>query len=112
MLADEKIQYSVSTALIFEYEDVLKRPDKALIFTDDEIDQILDSIVAMGHCHASHFLWRPFLKDPKDDMILELAVVSGADRIVTHNLKDFNGSEQLGIKAVTPYNYMKKEKLL
>ena len=34
------------------------------------------------------FLWRPFLKDPKDDMVLELAVEAEVEYIVTHNLKD------------------------
>lgn len=111
-MAEGKVDYAISAALIFEYEDVLKRPENQLVFTETEIDQILDSIVALGSHHSSYFLWRPFLKDPKDDMILELAVVSESDRIITHNTKDFNGSTKLGVKAITPLNYLKKEKLL
>ncbi len=111
-LADGKVDYAISAALIFEYEDVLKRPKNRLIFTETEIDQILDSIVALSSRHSSYFLWRPFLKDPKDDMILELAVVSESDRIITHNTKDFNGSTKFGVKAITPLDYLKKEKLL
>lgn len=111
-MAEGKIDYAVSAALIFEYEDVLKRPQNRLVFSDAEIDQILDSIVSIGSRHASYFLWRPFLKDPKDDMILELAVVSESDRIITHNTKDFKGSTKLGVKAVTPLEYLKKEKML
>jgi putative PIN family toxin of toxin-antitoxin system len=111
-MAEGQVDYAVSAAIVFEYEDVLKRPKSQLVFTEPEIDQILDSIVALGNRHSSHFLWRPFLKDPKDDMILELAVVSASDRIITHNIKDFKGSSKLGVEAITPLEYLKKEKLL
>ena len=111
-MSEGKVDYAIFAALIFEYEDVLKRPDNKLVFTETEIDEILDSIVALGSHHSSYFLWRPFLKNPKDDMILELAVVSESDRIVTHNTNDFNGSTKLGVKAIKPLDYLKKEKLL
>ena len=54
------------------------------------------------------FLWRPFLKDPKDDMVLELAVEAEVEYIVTHNLKDFHGAEHFGIKAITPKEFLRK----
>ncbi len=111
-MAEGKVPYAVSAALVFEYEDVLKRPRNKLVFTETEIDEILDSIVAIGRRHSSYFLWRPLLKDTKDDMILELAVVSESDRIITHNVKDFKGSTKLGVRAVTPLEFLKKEKLL
>lgn len=111
-IADEKISYAISAALVFEYEDVLKRTENGLTFSDAEIDEILDSIIALGYQHSSHFLWRPYLKDPKDDMILELAIVSGAKQIITHNIKDFKGTTKFGVKALTPLEYLKKEKLL
>jgi predicted nucleic acid-binding protein len=53
------------------------------------------------------FLWRPFLADPNDDMIVELAFAAGCDYIVTHNVRDFRGCERLGINAVTPGGFMK-----
>ena len=36
------------------------------------------------------------------DMVLECAVAAGCQYIVTHNVKDFRRSEQLGVKAITP----------
>ena len=111
-MVEGKVEYAVSAALIFEYEDVLKLPKNQLVFTETEVDQFLDSIVALGNRHSSYFLWRPFLKDAKDDMVLELAIVSESARIITHNTKDFKGSRKLGVKAVTPLEYLKKEKLL
>lgn len=49
-----------------------------------------------------HFLWRPYLSDPKDDHILEVAVASQTQSIATFNLKDFKGIEKFGIRAVPP----------
>jgi hypothetical protein len=53
-----------------------------------------------------YFRWRPFLPDPKDDLVFECALASGAPHIVTHNLTDFAGVEMLGISAVTPNDFM------
>jgi len=49
-----------------------------------------------------YFLWRPYLTDPGDDHILEVAVASGTKTIVTHNIKDFKGSDKFGIRTITP----------
>jgi len=65
-------------------------------FTEDEI------IGSVARKHIIHFLWRPFLKDPQDDHVLELAVEAGCGFIVTHNVRDFSGSERFGIRVVTP----------
>ena len=55
-----------------------------------------------------YFLWRPFLKDPKDDHVLEVAIASQTKTIVTHNIKDFKGSEQFGIRAISPKDLLKE----
>ena len=52
------------------------------------------------------FLWRPFLRDPDDDLVLELAVEAGCAYIVTHNLRDFEGVERFGLRAVTPKRFL------
>jgi len=54
-----------------------------------------------------HFLWRPFLADPDDDMVLELPFAAGCRYIVTHNVKDFRGSGQLGVSALSPRDFLK-----
>jgi len=53
------------------------------------------------------YLWRPFLRDPKDDMSLELAVESESDYLITFNKKDFRGIETFGIKVLTPKEFLK-----
>ena len=106
LISDEKIEFAVSTALIFEYEDVLKRNLPKMPYSEVEVDEFLDSLVSLASRYSSHFLWRPFLKDSKDDMVLELAVVSSATEILTYNLKDFKGTEKFGVVAMSPLNYL------
>jgi predicted nucleic acid-binding protein len=62
-------------------------------------------LASLCHHQDVHFLWRPFLKDPEDDFILELAFAAGAGYIITHNVRDFAGSDQLGIAIVTPGDF-------
>lgn len=97
-----KIQLVISISLLFEYEDVLKRNKEKLQFTDNEIDIILDNICSLSKFQKIYFLWRPYLKDAGDDHIIEVAIASQTQTIVTHNIKDFVGVEKLGVRAITP----------
>ena len=66
------------------------------------IQKILNFLCANSKHHKIYFLWRPYLKDEKDDMVLELAVSSNSDYIITFNKKDFIGVEKFGIQILTP----------
>lgn len=101
-----KIKPVISTTLLFEYEDVLKREQTVLNLSHKQVDTVLDNICALSNFQEIYFLWRPYLKDPKDDHILEVAVASKTKIIVTHNLKDFKGVKKFGIQAITPGNYL------
>jgi predicted nucleic acid-binding protein len=59
-----------------------------------------------------YFLWRPLLSDPRDDMVLEVGVASGASAIVTYNQRDFRQASTFDIAIVTPLDYLKTEALL
>jgi predicted nucleic acid-binding protein len=76
--------------------------------TFQDIDDILDYICSVASCHQVYYLWRPFLPDPQDDMVLELAVEAECDYIVTFNRNDFRGVEKFGIQAVTPHVILKE----
>ena len=89
----------VSAPLIAEYEDVLKRGHLAL--SPQQIDDVIDFICACAVHHKIFYLWRPTLKDPDDDFLLELAVKANAD-IVTWNLADFKRASSFGITVMTP----------
>jgi putative PIN family toxin of toxin-antitoxin system len=107
-IGDGRWQMNLSVPLFLEYEDVAKRPDSGLLLSVGEIDDILDFICTEANLREIFYLWRPVLPDPKDDFILELAVESGCDFIVTFNVKDFAGAEQFGIEVITPQEFLRK----
>lgn len=108
IIDEEKFQISISVSLIFEYEDVLKRGDLNLSLEKEDIDDILDYICKIGDKREIFYLWRPYLKDPKDDLLLELAVESESDFIITYNKKDFESIDKFGLQALTPKEFLEK----
>ena len=104
------IQPVMSVALLFEYEDVLKRNSRKLGLTHGDIDAFLDSICALSFYQKIHYLWRPFLPDPKDDHVLELAVASQTKIITTFNAKDFKGIDKFGVKTISPQQLLEEIK--
>ena len=101
-IEEGKVQIVISTTLLFEYEDILKRNQEILGLSSQEIEKILDYFCMKSEHQKIYFLWRPHLPDPKDDHLLELAIASGTKLIVTHNTKDFKGVEESGIRSITP----------
>ena len=101
-LTARKFQPVLSVALLFEYEDVLKRNSRKLRLTHRDIDAFLDNMCAFGSFQKIHYLWRPFLPDSKDDHVLELAVASQVRKIVTFNVKDFKNVDEFGVKIISP----------
>ena len=69
--------------------------------SDAQIDDVLDYICAQREHHRIFYLWRPVMKDPDDDFLLELAVKSQAS-IVTWNVADFKKASTLGVQVITP----------
>ena len=67
-----------------------------------DVANLIDYLCELAIWQEIFSLWRPFLRDPNDDLVLELAVAPGCDRIVTHNTRGFAGAEQFGIEVVTP----------
>lgn len=93
----------LSTTLVTEYEAVLKRDNISL--TTEEIDDIIDFICSRAVLNKIFYLWRPVLKDPSDDFILELAVKANAV-IVTWNEADFKNAAKLGVEVMTPRAFL------
>ncbi len=103
-----KFELSVSVPLVFEYEEAGRRAARAAGLTRDVVEDILDYLCRVAEHRQIFFLWRPFLRDPADDMVLELAVESGSRWIVTHNVNDFRGSEQFGVMAIRPREFLRE----
>lgn len=81
-----------SPALWLEYEAVLKRPAIAQmhLLTAQDIDDVLNALCEVVEPVQSHFLWRPQLRDPNDEMVLEAAINGTASHLLTFNLRDFD----------------------
>jgi putative PIN family toxin of toxin-antitoxin system len=90
----------ITVPLVFEYEDVIKREHLGIDASSAE--SVLDYLCAVASHHQVYFTWRPYLRDPKDDLVLEAAVSADATHIVTFNTRDFEGVEQFGIQALWP----------
>ncbi len=92
----------ISTTLLFEYEEVLRRNQEMLKLSGRAIEDVLDGLCYRAEYRKVHFLWRPQLPDPKDDHVLELAVAAGRADIITHNVKDFTTAYLFGVRIITP----------
>lgn len=84
-------QLHLSTALLLEYEEVARREAAAFWANPVRVEAILDFLAASSTEHRISFRWRPYLSDPDDDFVLELAVSAAARYIVTFNLRNFAG---------------------
>ena len=107
IIDDKRFQVFISTPVVLEYEDALKREKSKITLTKSEIDDVLNYICLVAEQRKIYYLWRPFLKDQKDDMFLELAVESGCDFIISFNKKDFEGIEKFGLRILSPKEFLK-----
>jgi predicted nucleic acid-binding protein len=82
---------------------VLLRHAQELGFSSAEAVGLVDYLCGLAHKQPIHFLWRPALRDPGDEFVLELAV---AEAIVTHNRQDFRGATRFGIPVITPADFL------
>jgi predicted nucleic acid-binding protein len=78
-----------------------------LYLNSNEVDDLINFYCAVGVSHEIFFLWRPFLRDPKDEMVLELAVKAGCESIITYNTRDFAGVEKFGLKLLKPSEFLR-----
>lgn len=99
----------LSVPLYAEWQDVLTRPEHLPPGrTADDALSFLRYLAAEAHLQEVYYLWRPFLRDADDDMVLELAVAASCAHIVTHNPRDFLGSVQFGVEAVLPGVFLRR----
>jgi putative PIN family toxin of toxin-antitoxin system len=95
----------LSVPLLIEYEAILTRAEHlaASGLTAADIGALLDAVAAIAEPVRLAYLWRPQLRDPNDDMVLETAIDGGADRLVTFNLRHFaTAAEAFGLTPCRP----------
>jgi putative PIN family toxin of toxin-antitoxin system len=95
----------LSVPLFCEYLDVLSRPGMVPL-PAKRVEEFCLSFVTISHLQEIYFLWRPLLPDPKDDMILELAVAGQASHIITFNSGDFRPAAAFGIRTASPATFL------
>lgn len=106
-LPNPQFEFALSVALYTEWQAVLTRPEHLPPGMQGE-DALgyLRYLTSIAHLQDIYYLWRPFLRDPGDDMVLECAVASGSQYLVTHNVRDFLRSTELGVIAITPADFL------
>ena len=95
----------LSVPLAIEYEAVCRRPEHRMEagLSSRQVEIFVNAIIAMAEPVRTHFLWRPQLRDPNDEMVLEAAVNGRADALVTFNLRDYGVSpKQFGVEVLLP----------
>jgi putative PIN family toxin of toxin-antitoxin system len=106
LAADERVvTLLVSLPLAMEYEAVCLRPEhrQAAGMTREEAKVFVDAVLAMTEPVEIYFLWRPQLRDPNDEMVLEAAINGQAEAIVTFNRKDYShATRRFGIEVLSP----------
>jgi predicted nucleic acid-binding protein len=100
--------------LLAEYEELIHRDSlwRGVPVTTAERETLLDDFCAAAVWHPVYFRWRPNLPDADDDHILELAVASGVEHLVTHNTRDYDRGElKFAVpRVVTPAQHLKTVK--
>ena len=97
---------NLSVPVVLEYEDVLYRQLSELAVSKKAVDAVIDFHCAVSRQHQIFYLWRPFLRDPKDDMVLELAVKAECEYIITYNKKNFWNVNQFNVQVLTPGEFL------
>lgn len=108
---ERRLTLLVSVPLMIEYQAVMTRPEHlaASGLSAEEVGALLDAVAAVVEPVRLSFLWRPTLRDPDDDMVLETAVNGTADAIATFNIRDFAGAATtFNLKVLLPRDAWKR----
>ena len=98
----------VSNHLVHEYEEILKARRAELGLSLDDVDQLLNAVCARAEEWPLAHGWEPILHDPDDEPLIQLAVESGANCVITHNIRHLAPARSLGIEVLKPGGFLAK----
>ena len=110
LVLEDKVTPQMSEALFYEYEEVMKRKkiQNLTPLTVEEQNTLFYAYLSSAKWNEIYYMWRPNLKDEDDNFVVELAVASGAEYIITYNIKDFKNAELVfKHKVITPEQFIK-----
>ena len=110
LLRTGAFEIAISVPLAIEYEAVLIQQADSLGLQRFDATVLVDYLCSVGKRSSVHFLWRPTLRDPDDEFVLELAVAAGCEAIVTHNIRDFSQAQRFGVQVLQPSQFLSQLK--
>ncbi|MBF0265805.1 MAG: putative toxin-antitoxin system toxin component, PIN family [Gammaproteobacteria bacterium] len=95
LVIEEKLHLALTTSVVLEYDDVLKRPGLMVKhqLNTQQIEEILDLLILLAKKEVVYYRLRPNLLDENDNFLIECAFKSNSNYLVTSNVKDFNQNE-------------------
>ena len=95
LIIEEKFKIGLTTPVILEYDDVLKRNEilKKLEMLPGQVEDVIDLLVLLAEKYSIYYRLRPNLFDENDNMLVECAFVSNSAYLITSNIRDFKRGE-------------------
>ena len=106
-----RIEAVASVSMMLEYEAVLMRPEQrqATGMSVQDVNIFLDTLALLIIPVIPYFLWRPQLRDPDDEMVLDAAINGRAEAVVTFNVPDFLlASSLFNVQILTPAEVLRQ----
>ena len=102
-----------NVALALEYEATCRRAEHGVAagLSPAQVGIFIDAVIALAEPVETHFLWRPQLRDPGDELVLEAAVNGQANAIVTFHQKDFGEIPmKFSVEVLAPVDALRRIK--
>ena len=96
----------LSNTVLTEYEEILNREARTLGLASERINNLLDALCVLAEPRYLSGVWHPVLTDPDDEMLVHLAVESGADYLISHNVRHLEPARRLGVNLLEPREFL------